>query len=71
MPLYIIERNFAKRIQPRSETGAAIKQINADMGVNWYFSFLSADKRKTYCLMRPKPLRQSRGRATGEYNQLM
>jgi hypothetical protein len=25
-------------------------QINADVGVQWLFSFLSADKKKTYCL---------------------
>ena len=27
-----------------------IKQVNADVGVQWLFSFLSADKKKTYCL---------------------
>ena len=27
-----------------------MKQVNADVGVHWLFSFLSADKRKTYCL---------------------
>ena len=29
---------------------AAIKAVNADVGVNWLFSFLSADRKKTYCL---------------------
>jgi hypothetical protein len=28
----------------------AMSQINADVGVNWLISFLSADKKKTYCL---------------------
>jgi len=36
------------------EIGAAgvanIQQVNADVGVNWVFSFLSADRKKTYCL---------------------
>ena len=27
-----------------------IQQINDEIGVQWLFSFLSADKRKTYCL---------------------
>jgi len=50
MPLYMIERNFAEQIQPTPEINAAIKQVNGEVGVNWLFSFLSADKRKTYCL---------------------
>ena len=49
-PLYMIERNFAEQIQPSPEISAAVKQVNGDVGVNWLFSFLSADKRKTYCL---------------------
>lgn len=27
-----------------------VEEINADEGVRWVFSFLTADKRKTYCL---------------------
>ncbi|HLB13314.1 MAG TPA: DUF4242 domain-containing protein [Burkholderiales bacterium] len=50
MPLFIIERNFAEQLELTSEGAAAIKLINADVGVNWLFSFLSADKKKTYCL---------------------
>ncbi|MGH8683551.1 MAG: DUF4242 domain-containing protein [Burkholderiales bacterium] len=50
MPLFIIERNFAEQLELTSEGVAAIKLINADVGVNWLFSFLSADKKKTYCL---------------------
>ena len=50
MPLFLIERNFAKELEVTNEGAAAIKQVNADVGVNWLFSFLSADKKKTYCL---------------------
>jgi hypothetical protein len=32
------------------ETTATIKQVNDEIGIQWLFSFLSADKRKTYCL---------------------
>ena len=50
MPLYMIERNFAEQLQLTPEGGAAVKQVNTDVGVNWLFSFLSADKKKSYCL---------------------
>ena len=50
MPRFIIERNFAEQLNLTTDAAAAVKQINADAGVQWLFSFLSADKKKTYCL---------------------
>jgi hypothetical protein len=50
MPLYLIERNFAEQVNATPEIAAAITQVNADAGIQWLFSFLSADKKKTYCL---------------------
>jgi hypothetical protein len=50
MALFLIERNFAEQLSLTPEGGSAVKQVNADVGVNWLFSFLSADKKKTYCL---------------------
>ena len=50
MALYLIERNFAEQLNVTPEGAAAVKQVNADAGVQWLFSFLSADKKKTYCL---------------------
>jgi len=36
--------------------GPAITQANADAGIQWLYSFLSADKQKTYCLYKaPNP----------------
>jgi hypothetical protein len=32
-----------------------IEEINADEGVRWLFSFLSADRRRTYCLYEAPP----------------
>ena len=29
---------------------AGIKAVNDDVGIRWLYSFLSADKKKTYCL---------------------
>ena len=50
MPRFIIERHFADRLEVTKEETAKIQRINDDVGVKWVFSFLSADKRKTYCL---------------------
>ena len=50
MPLFLIERQFADELQLDAGGVASIKAINADTGVNWLFSFLSADRKKTYCL---------------------
>ena len=50
MPLYLIERNFVEQLNVDPKNLPAIKEVNADAGVNWLFSFLSADKKKTYCL---------------------
>jgi hypothetical protein len=50
MPRFIIERHYADRLEVTKEETAKIQRINDDVGVKWVFSFLSADKRKTYCL---------------------
>ena len=50
MPLYLIERRFAERLDLTDETVNAIQAVNADEGVHWLFSFLSADKLQWYCL---------------------
>jgi hypothetical protein len=50
MALFVIERNFAEQMELDKDAARMVKQVNADAGVNWLFSFLSADKKKTYCL---------------------
>jgi Nickel responsive protein SCO4226-like len=50
MPRYIIERNFAEQLDLTKDGVESVKQINDEEGVKWIFSFLSADKKKTYCL---------------------
>ena len=50
MPLYVIERAFAEELELTGDDVRAIDEINADEGVRWLFSFLSADRRHTYCL---------------------
>jgi hypothetical protein len=50
MPLYMIERTFADQLDLTNDDVKLIEEINADEGVRWLFSFLSADRRRTYCL---------------------
>jgi hypothetical protein len=50
MPRFLIERNFAQRLELTKEAAAAVSVINDQEGIKWVFSFLSPDKRKTYCL---------------------
>ena len=50
MPLYMIERTFAEQLDLTSDDVRLIDEINADEDVRWLFSFLSADRRRTYCL---------------------
>jgi Nickel responsive protein SCO4226-like len=50
MPLYVIERRFAEQLEMTSDDVRLIEEVNADEGVSWLFSFLSADRHRTYCL---------------------
>ncbi len=50
MALFVIERNFAEQLDPDVLDYAGIRLVNDDVGVRWVYSFLSADKKKTYCL---------------------
>jgi len=50
MPVFMIERRFADQLDVSADSAAGINRINDDEGVRWLYSFLSADKRKTYCL---------------------
>ncbi len=50
MPVFLVERNFAEKLEVSADGAAAVNKINEDIGVQWLISFLSADKKKTYCL---------------------
>ncbi len=50
MPRFLIERNFAQQVEITKNGADVIKQINDEEGIRWLLSFLSPDKRKTYCL---------------------
>jgi len=50
VPVFMIERRFADDLEASAEVADLINRINEEEGVRWLYSFLSADKRKTYCL---------------------
>ena len=50
MPYYVVERTFAEELDVSLDDVRVVDEINADEGVRWIFSFLSADRRQTYCL---------------------
>ncbi len=50
MPLYLIERNFAEAFEANKEGVDAVKAVNLEEENLWLFSFISADKKKAYCL---------------------
>ena len=50
MPVFLVERNFAEELNVTPADAAGVNKINKELGVEWLISFLSADKKKTYCL---------------------
>lgn len=50
MPVFMIEREYADQLEASAAVADRINRINDEEGVRWLYSFLSRDKRKTYCL---------------------
>ena len=50
MPTYVIERTFADQLDLGDEDVKLIEEANSEEGVRWLFSFLSADRSRSYCL---------------------
>jgi hypothetical protein len=55
MPRYVVERTFPEGLNiPVDAQGAAtclaVVESNADDGVTWIHSYVSDDKRKTFCV---------------------
>ncbi len=66
MPIFMVERRYADELDASTELIDGINRINEEEGVRWLYSFLSADKRKTYCLYEapsPEAIRQAATRA--------
>ena len=74
MPLYLIEREFAEELNLSEEDALNIQAVNVDEGVKWLYSFLSANKRKTYCLYQaanPDAIRRAAERAGVPANKIV
>jgi hypothetical protein len=66
MPIFMIERRFADELDAGADEIDGINRINDEEGVRWLYSFLSADRRKTYCLYEapsPDAIRRAAERA--------
>ena len=66
MPLFVIERHFAEQMEVTRELASMVKLINDEVGVQWLFSFLSSDRKKSYCLYEapsPEAIREAARRA--------
>lgn len=66
MPIFMVERRYADELDAITEVADGINKVNAEEGVRWLYSFLSADKRKTYCLYEapsPEAIRRAASRA--------
>jgi hypothetical protein len=55
MPRYMVERSFPNGLNiPLTEAGAqtclGVVGRNAELGVTWVHSYVSEDKRKTFCV---------------------
>lgn len=50
MALFLVERQFAEALNLDADAVEGVIAVNDEVGVRWVTSFLSADKRKSYCL---------------------
>jgi hypothetical protein len=50
MPLFVVERRFAEQLALSGDLVREVEEINAAEDVRWLFSFLTADKLRSYCL---------------------
>jgi hypothetical protein len=50
MAFFVIERRFAEELDLTTEGAEEINLINGEEGVRWLYSFLTLDRRKSYCL---------------------
>jgi len=63
MPVFLVERNFAEKLNLSSESIEQINDITTELGAEWLFSFLSADGKKTYCVYEARDPQQLREHA--------
>ena len=50
MPVFIVEREFAEKLQLGEDDIRLIDSYERSNDIKWITSFLSADQKKTFCL---------------------
>jgi Protein of unknown function (DUF4242) len=50
MPRFLVERRYAEQFEMSAEGMAGVVEYEQINDITWLTSFLSADKKKTYCL---------------------
>lgn len=50
MPIFVIERNFVEQLDLASLDIGVVQGVAADEDVRWLTTFLSADRKKSYCI---------------------
>jgi len=66
MPIFMVERQLADELEASADSTDGVNRINDEEGVRWLYSFLSADRRKTYCLYEspsPEAIQRAASRA--------
>lgn len=69
MPRYVVERTFGDGLSivagaEGAQSCRAVVAVNADEGVTWVHSYVSDDKRKTFCVYdapSPEAIRKTAG----------
>ena len=54
MPVFLVERNFAEKLNLSADSLDQINDVTNEIGAEWLYSFLTADGKKTYCLYEAK-----------------
>ncbi|MFA9566113.1 MAG: DUF4242 domain-containing protein [Acidimicrobiales bacterium] len=50
MPVYVVERTFGESFDPTGESLMEAEEYFEARDIRWLTTFLSADKKKSYCL---------------------
>jgi hypothetical protein len=50
MPLFLVERTFAERLELTGDAITALQDVADEVGIRWIEAFLSADRLQSYCL---------------------
>lgn len=64
MPLFLVERQFADTFDPSDDRIRVVDEYERESDIRWLTSFLSSDKRKSYCLYEAADVETMRRHAT-------